>query len=225
MGDLGWTPCRMEDAGEMLSAEKLDNDPIAIALDVAKAGPDPEVAVEATLWRVLARRCAPRFRRECVRRPLARRADVSTSAGQERPARRRTPRGPVAHGTTARSMDRTARDVGAAGAGASSREAGRATDRAALPSACDPRQGRRDRPDERPLRSARTQLLDELDLARAYEKRVRSLRELLAVHDREIDTFERDTHEALPGPCRLRSRPNHSRCRAQVRRRVRRRTR
>ncbi len=38
---------RMNDAGEVLGVTKIDNDPIALAVAVAEAGPDPEVALEA----------------------------------------------------------------------------------------------------------------------------------------------------------------------------------
>jgi len=39
---------RMSEAGEVLSTVKIDNDPVALALAVAEAGPDPEVALEST---------------------------------------------------------------------------------------------------------------------------------------------------------------------------------
>jgi hypothetical protein len=38
---------RMNDAGEVLSVSKVDNDPLSLAMAVAEAGPDPEVALEA----------------------------------------------------------------------------------------------------------------------------------------------------------------------------------
>src|SRR4029453_18948272 len=34
--------------GEVLECVRIDNDPVALSLEVAKAGPDSEVAVEAT---------------------------------------------------------------------------------------------------------------------------------------------------------------------------------
>ena len=37
----------MNDAGEVLGVSKIDNDPFALAMAVAEAGPDPEVALEA----------------------------------------------------------------------------------------------------------------------------------------------------------------------------------
>ena len=39
---------RLNEAGKTLSTVSIDNDPVALALEVAKAGPDPEVVLEAT---------------------------------------------------------------------------------------------------------------------------------------------------------------------------------
>jgi transposase len=39
---------RMNEAGETLSTVSIDNDPVALALEAAKAGPDPKVVLEAT---------------------------------------------------------------------------------------------------------------------------------------------------------------------------------
>jgi transposase len=39
---------RMSDAGERLDTVRIDNDPVALGLEIAKAGPDPEVVLEAT---------------------------------------------------------------------------------------------------------------------------------------------------------------------------------
>jgi hypothetical protein len=39
---------RMTAAGEQLESVRIDNDPVALALQVAKVGPDPEVVLEAT---------------------------------------------------------------------------------------------------------------------------------------------------------------------------------
>jgi len=39
---------RMTPAGEKLATVRIDNDPIALGLEIAKAGPDPEVVLEAT---------------------------------------------------------------------------------------------------------------------------------------------------------------------------------
>jgi transposase len=39
---------RMTPAGEVLQTIRIDNDPVALSLELAKAGPDPEVVLEAT---------------------------------------------------------------------------------------------------------------------------------------------------------------------------------
>ena len=39
---------RMTEAGQQLSTVRIDNDPVALGLQIAKAGPDPEVVLEAT---------------------------------------------------------------------------------------------------------------------------------------------------------------------------------
>jgi hypothetical protein len=39
---------RMTEQGERLGWVRIDNDPVALGLELAKAGPDPEVVLEAT---------------------------------------------------------------------------------------------------------------------------------------------------------------------------------
>ena len=39
---------RMDAQGERLSTVRIDNDPLTLAAEIAKAGPDPEVVMEAT---------------------------------------------------------------------------------------------------------------------------------------------------------------------------------
>src|SRR6266498_4060247 len=39
---------RMTEAGEKLGTVRIDNDPVVLGLEIAKAGPDPEVVLEAT---------------------------------------------------------------------------------------------------------------------------------------------------------------------------------
>ncbi len=39
---------RMAPTGEKLETVRIDNDPVVLALEIAKAGPDPEVVLEAT---------------------------------------------------------------------------------------------------------------------------------------------------------------------------------
>ncbi|MDQ3680369.1 MAG: IS110 family transposase, partial [Actinomycetota bacterium] len=40
---------RMAGDGTVLDTVRIDNDPIGLAAELAKAGPEPEVAMEATL--------------------------------------------------------------------------------------------------------------------------------------------------------------------------------
>ena len=44
---------RMSEDGEVLECVRIVNDPVALSLELAKAGPDPEVALEATYGVVL----------------------------------------------------------------------------------------------------------------------------------------------------------------------------
>jgi hypothetical protein len=39
---------RQDEQGEQSSVVRIDNDPVALSLAVAEAGPNPEVAIEAT---------------------------------------------------------------------------------------------------------------------------------------------------------------------------------
>jgi hypothetical protein len=39
---------RMTPDGEVLETVRIDNDPVALSLELAKASPDPEVVLEAT---------------------------------------------------------------------------------------------------------------------------------------------------------------------------------
>ena len=60
---------RMNDAGEVLEVAKIDNDPLALSLAIAEAGPDPEVALEACYGWV--RHEAPCDRVGCKDPPVA----------------------------------------------------------------------------------------------------------------------------------------------------------
>src|SRR6266516_1581178 len=43
-----WVVVRMTGEGQVLETVRIDNDPVALSLELAKAGPDPEVVLEAT---------------------------------------------------------------------------------------------------------------------------------------------------------------------------------
>ncbi len=60
---------RMNDAGEVLAVSKIDNDPLALSMAVAEAGPDPEVILEACYGWV--RHEAPCDRVGCKDPPVA----------------------------------------------------------------------------------------------------------------------------------------------------------
>ena len=60
---------RMNEAGEKLETVRIDNDPVALGLALAEAGPDPEVALEATYGWV--RHEAPHDRVGCKDPPVA----------------------------------------------------------------------------------------------------------------------------------------------------------
>jgi hypothetical protein len=140
------TSVRMDEAGEALTAVNLDNDPIA--LEVAKAGPDPELAVEATYgwyWLVDALQDAGANVR------LAHSLGVRMYQHQ----RVKNDRRDAAHLAHLLRMGRLSEAWIAPPATRELRElVRRVADRAALPGPCDPRQGGSDRPDERPLRGA-----------------------------------------------------------------------
>src|SRR5918994_5235222 len=60
---------RMDESGERLQTVRIDNDPVALGLALAEAGPDPEVALEATYGWV--RHQAPHDRVGCKDPPVA----------------------------------------------------------------------------------------------------------------------------------------------------------
>ena len=83
---------RLNEAGETLSTVSIDNDPVALALEVAKAGPDPEVVLEATYgWYWAADVLEAAGARVHLAHPFGG-GDVLASAGQERPPGRDQPR-------------------------------------------------------------------------------------------------------------------------------------
>jgi hypothetical protein len=71
---------RMNDAGEVLNASKIANDPVALSMAVAEAGPDPEVVLEA---------CYGWVRHEALgRREALVRREARGIEGGARPSRR-----------------------------------------------------------------------------------------------------------------------------------------
>jgi transposase len=188
---------RMNEAGETLGVASIENDPIALALEVVKAGPDPEVALEATYgwyWAV----------------------DVLQDAGAQVH---------LAHSLGVRMFQhqRVKNDRRDAAHLADLLRMGRLPEAWVAPPACrELRELVRHRAKLVALRTglrsqvhallakegvrvpmsdlfgvSGTRLLDELELGEVFAQRVASLREMLAVYDREIARFERDTHRRL----------------------------
>ena len=82
---------RMTGEGEVLETVRIDNDPVALSLELAKAGPDPEVVLEATYgwyWAAdLLQACGARG----ASGASAGGQDVRLPAGQDRRPRRGQP--------------------------------------------------------------------------------------------------------------------------------------
>lgn len=188
---------RMNEAGEMLGTVSIDNDPIALALEVAKAGPDPEVAIEATYgwyWAVdvlqeagaqvrLAHSLGVRmFQHQRVKndqRDAAHLADLLRMG--------RLPAAWVAPPAT-----RELRELVRHRAKLVALRTGLRSQMHAILA----KEGVRV-PVSDLFGVSGTRLLDELEMGEVFAQRVASLRELLAVYDREIARFERDTHQRL----------------------------
>jgi transposase len=190
---------RMNEAGATLSTVSIDNDPIALALTIAEAGPNPEVAIEATYgwyWAV----------------------DVLQDAGAQVH---------LAHSLGVRMFQhqRVKNDGRDAAHLADLLRMGRLPEAwVAPPAARELRELIRHRAKLVALRSglkaqvhavlakegvhvpvsdlfgvAGIRLLEELELGDVFARRVTSLRALIDVYDREIAVFERETHEQLAG--------------------------
>jgi transposase len=189
----------MDEDGEVLSAVNLENDPFAIVLEVAKAGPDAEVAVEATYgwyWLVdalqdagadvhLAHSLGVRIYQQ--QRVKNDRRDATHLADLLRMGR--LPEAWIAPPATRelRELVRHRAKLVALRTGLRCQvHAILAKEGVHVPMS-----------DLFGVRG--TRLLDELALGDVYAQRITSLREVLAVCDREIHTFERQTHQALRG--------------------------
>ncbi len=188
------------DAGELLEAVQVTNSPLALAEVMTRAGEHPEVVLEATYgWYWAVDTLA-----ECgASTHLAHPAGcegVRVPQGQERLPRLLRSCRSVAHGAPARGVDRPAGHEGAAGVGASPRQAGRDAVPVQGPGPCGPGQVRRGGTDERPVRRrAGTDLLDRLALPAAYAARIASLRRIMDLLDFEIDVFAGLTKTRLAG--------------------------
>ena len=80
---------RQSESGEQLSAVRIINDPVALGLEIERAGPNPEVVLEATYgWLVLGGRHAAGGGRACASGTPVGSQGISVPAGEERRPRR-----------------------------------------------------------------------------------------------------------------------------------------
>src|SRR3712207_3778418 len=80
---------RMTETGDRLDSVRIDNDPIRFATEIAKAGENPQVVVEATdgwYWLVLGGRCVAGCRRRGASGASVGDEGFRVSAGEERRA-------------------------------------------------------------------------------------------------------------------------------------------
>jgi hypothetical protein len=108
---------RMTGEGEVLEIVRVDNDPVALSLELAKAGPDPEVVLEATYgwyWAAdLLQACGARVH---LAHPLGVKMFGYQRARDRRP-RLEEPGRVAAHGSAAEGVAGAAGGAGAARAG------------------------------------------------------------------------------------------------------------
>jgi hypothetical protein len=148
---------RMTAGGEVLQTIRVDNDPVALSLELAKAGPDPEVVLEATYgwyWAAdLLKACGARVH---LAHPLGVKTFGYQRARDRRP-RLEKPRRAAAHAPAPRGLAGAASGPGAARADPLPRQAGGAAQRPEGPGPRRARQGGRQGTDERPVRGGRQQ--------------------------------------------------------------------
>src|SRR5512133_3706943 len=148
---------RMTPDGEVLETVRVDNDPVALSLELAKAGPDPEVVLEATYgwyWAAdLLQACGARVH---LAHPQGVKMFGYQRARDRRP-RLDQPRRAAAHASAARGLAGPTPGAGAARAGPLPRQAGGAAQRPEGPGPRRARQAGRAGADERPLRRGRHQ--------------------------------------------------------------------
>jgi hypothetical protein len=108
---------RMTPSGEVLETVRVDNDPVALSLALARAGPDPEVVLEATYgwyWAAdLLQACGARVH---LAHPLGVKMFGYQRARDRRP-RLEEPGRVAAHGSAAEGVAGAAGGAGAARAG------------------------------------------------------------------------------------------------------------
>jgi transposase len=190
---------RMDEHGETRSTVAIDNDPVALALEVAKAGPDAEAVLEATYgWYWAADVLEASGLRVRLAHPLG--------VAMFRHQRVKNDRRDATNLADLLRMGRLPASWLAPPATRELRELVRyraklvalRTSLKAQVHAVLAKEGVRV-PVSDLFGVGGNRLLDELEVAPAYAARVRSLRQLIAAVDAEIPVFERELHGLLAG--------------------------
>jgi transposase len=190
---------RLTPAGEVLETIRIDNDPVALSLELAKAGPDPEVVLEATYgwyWAAdLLEACGARVH---LAHPLGVKMfgyqRVKTDARDSTNLAELLRMGRLPEAWLAPPQVRELRELVRYRAKLVALRSGlKAQVHAVLA-----KQGVRV-PMSDLFGVAGSRLLDELHLGRAYGLRVASLRSLINAYDQEITRLGREISSALAG--------------------------
>jgi transposase len=187
---------RMTEDGEVLDTVRIVNDPVALSLELAKAGPDPEVALEATYgWYWAADLLAAEGAQVHLVHPLGLHWDARRVKNDERDATElahRLRRADLPESWIAPPEVRELRELIRYRAKlAALRTSAKAQIHAVmaklgiLPTMSDM------------FGPAGQVLLDEMAFEGAYAVRVESLRDLLEIYERELAMVERELHGRL----------------------------
>src|SRR5437867_7239630 len=187
---------RMTGDGEVLECVRIDNDPVAMSLELAKAGPDPEVVLEATYgWYWAADLLQAEGANVHLVHPLGLHWDTRRVKNDERDATElahRLRRDDLPEAWIAPPELRELRELVRYRAKLVNLRTGlKAQVKAVLAKHClHP-------PVDDLWGVAGPKWLDGLELADGYHIRVESLRDLVALFDREIAMLERRIHQEL----------------------------
>ena len=189
---------RMNDAGEVLGLTKIDNDPVALAVAVAEAGPEPEVALEACYgWYWAADLLQAEGARVHLVHPLGLHWDtrrVKNDVKDSTELAHRLRRNDLPEAWVAPPEVRELRELVRYRA---KLVALRTSAKAQIHAVMAKLGIIPTLPDMFTLQGQR--LLDAMDLPGPYALRVESLRDLLEIYDREVALVERRLHLELKG--------------------------
>jgi transposase len=190
---------RMTPEGEVIEQARIDNDPVALALEIAKAGPNPDVALEAAYgWYWAADVLEANGATVHLAHPLGIKAysyqrvkndaiDAKTLADLARMDR-------VPEAWIAPPEVRDLRELVRYRAKLVALRSGLKAQVHAVLAKAGVRVPMADL-----FRVAGNRLLDELDFARPYDIKLRSLRKLIAVYDQEVTKFDKEIRRELSG--------------------------